>query len=62
MLCVAKIPSKVVRNMAEIQCCVGFRTNLQLIVLKILSVVSCVGGGFVGLSLLEMRFFVVGQG
>ena len=32
---------KVVRDMAKIWYFVGFRTNLQLIVLKILSVVSC---------------------
>ena len=32
---------KVVRDMAEIRYVVGFRTNLQLVVLKILSVVSC---------------------
>ena len=32
---------KVIRRMAEIRCVVGFRTNLQLIVLKILSGVSC---------------------
>ena len=32
---------KVVRKMAEIRYAVGFHTNLQLIVLKILMVVSC---------------------
>ena len=41
MFCVAKIPPKVVRKMVEIRYFVGFRTNLQLIVLKILSGVSC---------------------
>ena len=46
---------KVVRYMAEIRCVVGFRTNLQLIVLKILSVVSCEESGFVGFILLERK-------
>ena len=41
MLCVAKIPPKVFRGMFEIRSFVVFRTNLQLIVLKILMVVSC---------------------
>ena len=49
---------KVVRKMTEIRCVVGFRTNLQLIVLKILMVVSCEESGFVGCVLLESAFFV----
>ena len=43
---VLKMVPKVVRDMAEIRYVVGFRTNLQLIVLKILSVVSCEERGF----------------
>ena len=45
---------KVVRDMAEIRYVVGFRTNLQLVVLKILSVVSCEEGCFC--SVCEMFF------
>ena len=52
---------KMVRKKAEIWCIEVFRTNLQLIVLKILMVVSCEEGGFVDRSLLE-RVFFVGQG
>ena len=41
MFCVARIPPKVLRKMVEIWYFVVDWTNLQLIVLKILSVVSC---------------------
>ena len=57
MFCVAEIPPKMVRKMTEIWCIVVFRTNLQLIVLKILMVVSCEKSRFVGLILLEIAVF-----
>ena len=50
---------KVLRHMAKIRYFVELRMNLQLIVLKILSGVSCDEGGFVGFVLLESAFFVV---
>ena len=53
---------KVVRDMAKIWYFVGFRTNLQLIVLKILTVVSCGESRFVGLIQLEGCFLLLGQG
>ena len=62
MLCVAGIPPKVIRKMAEIRYAVGFRTNLQLVVLKILMVVFCDGDGFVALILLDGFFCGLGQG
>ena len=59
---VQRVGQKVVRKMSEIRNVVEFRTNLQLVVLKILSVASCEEGGFDGFDLLESVFFVVGQG
>ena len=53
---------KVVWRMAEIRYVVVFRTNLQLVVLKILMVVFCDGDGFVGLILLDGFFCGLGQG
>ena len=49
---------KVVRKMAEIWCFLVDWTNLQLVVLKILMVVSCEESCFVGCVLLERAFFV----
>ena len=46
---VREVMQKVVRRIAEIRYFVEFRTNLQLIVLKILMVVFCEGESFVGL-------------
>ena len=43
---VQRVGQKVVRKMSEIRNVVEFRTNLQLVVLKILSVVSCEEDGF----------------
>ena len=59
---VRRMVPKVVRKMTEIRYAVGFRTNLQLVVLKILMVVFCEGDGFVGLILLDGVFCGLGQG
>ena len=53
---------KMVRKMAEIRYVVVDWTNLQLIVLKILTVVSCGESRFVGLIQLEGCFLLLGQG
>ena len=58
---VQRVGQKVVREMAEIRCVVEFRTNLQLVVLKILSVASCEEGGFDGFDLLRKVFFELGR-
>ena len=59
---VRRMVPKVIPEMAEIRYVVVDWTNLQLVVLKILTEVSCEEGGFVGFVLLENAFVFVGSG